>query len=160
MDPADVKSRLESLPLADPEANDIYLGLAQAYVHLAELTAQDKNAPRAALDRAKDYLKRAEAPETADVAQSLQATVQRLLNPSKPPDAAQIDIPKLLTSANAAFQKGMMLETSDADNALKQYSLVTRLCDQILNRGPNPDADALRKNALQAAVSLAKKMTK
>jgi hypothetical protein len=157
-DSADVKSRLESLPLADSEANDIYFGLAQGYVHLAELTVGDKKVSRAALGRAQDYLKRAESPETLEAVQKLQATIQRLLNQSRPDP--QIEIAKLLASANAAYQKGMMLEASDADNALKQYSQATRFCDQILNHGSNAEAETLRKNALQAAVTLAKKMTK
>src|SRR5215471_17859898 len=86
MDSADVKSRLESLQLAEPEADDIYLGLAQAYVHLTELTVADKNAARTALNKAKDYLKRAGTLQSAGVAENLVASIQLFDKRLNPPE--------------------------------------------------------------------------
>jgi tetratricopeptide (TPR) repeat protein len=154
MDYADVKSRLESLQLAEAEADEIYLGLAQAYVHLAELTVADKNVARTALNKAKEYLKRAEALHSTEAAQNLGRSIQLLDNRLGPTETQQPDPGKLLVSAKAAYEKGMMLEAaSDFNNALKQYSQAKGLCEQIKNlRVSNPDAEALRENASEAMV--------
>src|SRR5262249_38760426 len=83
MDYADVKSRLENLQLAESEADDTYLGLAEAYVHLTELTVSDKNAARTALNKAKDYVNRAGLLQSSERAQMVLASIQRL---EKPPE--------------------------------------------------------------------------
>jgi hypothetical protein len=158
MDYADVMSRLESLQLAEPEADDIYLGLAEAYVHLTELTV-DKDAARTALNKAKDYLRRAEALHSTEAALNLGRSIQLLDKSLGPSETQQPDPGKLLASAKAAYEKGMMLETaSDFGNALKQYSQAKGLCEQIKNlRVSNPEADALRENISKAILRVALK---
>jgi hypothetical protein len=154
MDYADVMSRLESLQLAEPEADDIYLGLAQAYVHLTELTFADKSATRTALNKAKEYLKRAGALQSTGEAQNLVASIQLFDKRLSPPETQSPDPAKLLAQANAAFQKAMILEaSSNFDNALKQYSLAKTLCERIKDLGvSNLEAEALRDKASQALV--------
>ena len=98
-DSAGVKSRLENLQLAEPEADDIYFGLAQAYVHLTELTVTDKIAARAALNKAKDYLKRAGTLQSAGVAENLVASIQLFDKRLNPPETQSPDPAKLLAQA-------------------------------------------------------------
>ena len=140
-DPAEVQSRLDGLSFEDHEADDVYLQLSQAYVHLAELTIVNKKAARAALDMADDYFKRAESLQPTDPGQNLLASIRRLENQLKQSDTGQPSadlIPKLLASANTAYQKGMALEgASKFTDAVKQYSVAKGACDQILARGPN-----------------------
>jgi len=154
MDSADVNSRLESLQLAEPEADDIYLGLAQAYVHLTELTVADKNAARTALNKAKNYLKRDGAVQSTGASQNLLASIQLFDKRLNSPETQSPDPAKLFAQANAAFEKGMILEaSSNLDNALKQYSLAKTLCERIKDLGvSNPAAEALRGKASEAIV--------
>jgi hypothetical protein len=157
MDYADVMSRLERLQLAEPEADDIYLGLAQAYVHLTELIVADKSAARTALNKAKDYFRRADALYSTEAAQNVGRSIQRLDRQLGPTETQQPDPGKLLASAKAAYEKGMMLEaSSDVDNALKQYKLARELCDRTKSVS-NPEAEALRENISKAILRVALK---
>jgi hypothetical protein len=160
MDSAEVKSRLDSLPLVESETDEIYFELAHAYVHLTELTiVTDKNAARIALDKAKGYLKRAGALLSSDAAPKLLASIQSFENQLKPVGPLPPDPAKLFALAKAAYEKGTMLEAaSDLDNALKQYSQAKGLCEQIKDlRVTNPEAEALRDNASKAIVRIALK---
>jgi serine/threonine-protein kinase len=164
IDPADLKSRLESLSLDERESDETFLRVARAYARLAELSFPDNAAAGAEIEKAKDYFHRLQAP-SANVAQEFQTTITslegKLNNKPKPP--APVDprevVSRQLASAKAAFDKGAAFETaSDLDNALKQYSLAKGICDQILNSdASNASAIALRDNAKQAGIRIALK---
>lgn len=72
-DPADIKSRLENIKLETREADDIYLEFSENYARLAELSLPDRNAARAALEKANEYFNRIEGTlQSSERAQNLQ----------------------------------------------------------------------------------------